>query len=199
MANLAIVHGWFDDAGLGHPADDVCYQLARGLQVAVNQADNAERERVVGRELSILELKDASPAEIISKRRWAVRAAANHLAYALSRYEEFVPRHEWGGDVGFSEIDATLCLMSAYPEELTSPPVANGRRREVWHTVGHAVSPLIQDAVRTLAYKKTVSKIVNDSPTAAIGAAAIRWAYGLEKLEPESFASAMRRRDRRKR
>lgn len=201
MANLSIVHGWFDEVGLSpdrYPADDVCYSLARELQIAVSRANNAQLERLAGHELPIGDLADVSPAEVISKKWLALRAAANHLAFALSHYEEFVPRHEWDANSGFNEIDDGLALMAAHPEELI-PPLASprGRRNEAWHPVGHAIAPPIQNALRSIGHNGRMAKTDQEGATAIIGAAAVSWAYGIE-LQAEGFASAMRRRNRRK-
>jgi hypothetical protein len=192
------VQRWFDCALRADdrkPSREVYEEIARKFRIIMNRQDNARRGAPVGL------LKDVSPTEELNKRVRKFKGVANQLLTAASEVEDYGGGYRWtdhSGTVSLEDIKEILARIGAVPFlEVQTQPAVRGRPREAWHAAAHELVPLIKTALRQAGHSKGLSAKDEGSITAAVGAAAISWAYDM-KIETAGFAAALRKRTRRK-
>ncbi len=204
MAPTEEVLRWFADALKPtdpRPSRAACDKLARELQIIFIRQQNEEREKKGP--VDVLELKDVSPAAELDKRVARLMRAANAVLAAGEELEDYNGGYVWecigGGSVSLDDVKKMLGRIGAFPRPLPPPPEPpRGQPKNPWVAPAREFARLIQKAMKAEGYSGTLAMTNEDSVTAIVGAAAIRWAYREKKLQPGAFATAMRRRDRSK-
>lgn len=202
FADGRTVQKWFSDAlksDDAKPSLAACEKLAREFQITINRQNNAELESCGS--VPLPELKDVSPAEYLDRKVQKVISAANQVLVAARELKAYHGNYCWtdnhSGAVSLEDIEDMLRRIGAVPRA-PNPHAKTGRPPERWHEVARLIAPAIKAALQEARYRGSLSMIDEKSAVVHVGAAAINWAYKLD-VEAAGFASAMRRRDRRKR
>jgi hypothetical protein len=169
------------------PSDAILYDLAQGLKVHLNRANNAEEKRQTG---STKNPKDVSPGALLEERTAAIVMPVNdYRNYA----GEILPTPE--GDVDLQELNELLRRVSSIRTG-GEQSKKRGHPPKPWKQAAQQFSRSVRNALIQAGYVGPLSLTTPSTPV-VITARAISWAYG-RAITPEGLLSALRKRDRRK-
>jgi hypothetical protein len=101
------------------------------------------------------------------------------------------------GTVSLEDLEELLHRIGAVPR-VSDSRAKMGRPPERWHEAARWIAFAMKAVLQGAGYRGNLSMIDENSAVVCAGTAAINWAYGID-VEAVAFASAMRRRDRKKR
>lgn len=153
---------------------------------------NHNESHGVYKTLNISAAKNVSLPKIRAELFARVLDAGGAMYKALEVYADYVPDQELFADIG------ELLLKRGMIASRKPAPPPRGRRRKHWRSNSKLIAGWVADALRGCGYADKLAADAS-SPVAAIGAAIVSRAYGVE-IGPDSFAEGMKKqsRDRRK-
>jgi hypothetical protein len=161
---------WFDDALISkkyHPSIETCQIITQDLKVAINRLDN-DRQLRQPDPPKVIELADATIAQIITPRLVAVRNAAAELKNALAELAKYLPGEEWNNESNSIQFGKLEEILTTAPDR----PVKRrpGNPGEDWHHYGKQFALAVQAALKERGCPDNLAIDHADSAVARIGA-----------------------------